>query len=48
MYSEDTKVADVIRERSVEEKSVEQQLIDAKKEIEDLKSQIMWLGRSYE
>ncbi|WP_448565519.1 hypothetical protein [Thalassotalea ganghwensis] len=28
--------------------SVEQQLAQAKKEIEDLKLQIMWLERSYE
>ncbi|WP_286234518.1 hypothetical protein [Thalassotalea sediminis] len=48
MYKEDSKMPEVIDERSVENQSVEQQLIDAKKEIEDLKSQLMWLERSYE
>ncbi|MFD1620029.1 hypothetical protein [Thalassotalea marina] len=35
-------------EQQLEENSIEQQLLDAQKEIEDLKSQIMWLERSYE
>lgn len=29
-------------------KSLEEQLADAQKEIADLKSQIMWMNRSYE
>jgi len=29
-------------------RSIEQQLTDAQKEIEELKMQIMWLERSYE
>lgn len=29
-------------------KSLEEQLAEAKREIDDLKSQIMWMNRSYE
>ncbi|MDO6425831.1 hypothetical protein Q4489_02350 [Thalassotalea sp. 1_MG-2023] len=39
---------EMIDERNIEDKSIEQQLVDAQKEIEDLKSQLMWLERSYE
>jgi len=35
-------------DNKAEAESVEQQLIDAQKEIEELKMQIMWLERSYE
>lgn len=48
MYEEDRKMPEMIDERSIEDKSIEQQLVDAQKEIEDLKSQLMWLERSYE
>lgn len=48
MYSEDSNMPEMKDEQQVEEKSIEQQLVDAQKEIEDLKSQIMWLERSYE
>jgi hypothetical protein len=48
MYNEESKMPEILDERSSEDKSVEQQLLDAQKEIEDLKSQIMWLERSYE
>lgn len=41
-------MSEMIDEKSIDEKSVEQQLLEAKQEIEDLKSQIMWLERSYE
>ncbi len=37
-----------IEENKIEELSIEQQLIEAQKEIEDLKSQLMWMERSYE
>lgn len=48
MYTEDNKMSEMIDEKSIDDKSVEQQLLEAKQEIEDLKSQIMWLERSYE
>ena len=41
-------MSEMIDEKSIDDKSVEQQLLEAKQEIEDLKSQIMWLERSYE
>ena len=48
MYSEESKMPELVNERNVEDKPIDQQLLDAQKEIEDLKSQIMWLERSYE
>jgi len=39
---------EIIEEHKTEEQSIEQQLVDAHKEIDDLKLQIMWLERSYE
>lgn len=48
MHSEDSKMPEMRDEQQLDEKSIEQQLLDAQKEIEDLKSQIMWLERSYE
>ncbi len=48
MHSEERNMPEIIEENRTEYSSIEQQLIDAKKEIDDLKSQIMWLERSYE
>jgi hypothetical protein len=39
---------EIIEENKTENLSIEQQLLDAKKEIDDLKSQLMWLERPYE
>jgi len=48
MHSEENLMPEVIEENKTEESSIEQQLFAAQKEIDDLKSQIMWLERSYE
>jgi len=48
MHSEETNMPEIIEENKAEELSVEQQLVDAKKEIDDLKIQIQWLERAYE
>ncbi|MEW6989090.1 hypothetical protein AADZ91_00260 [Colwelliaceae bacterium 6441] len=48
MQSEETNMPEIIEENKTEDLSIEQQLFDAQKEIDDLKSQIMWLERSYE
>lgn len=48
MHSEESNMPELTEEQKIDEKSIEQQLLDAQKEIEDLKSQIMWLERSYE
>ncbi len=48
MHSEERNMPEIIEENKTDELSIEQQLIDAKKEIDDLKIQIMWLERSYE
>jgi len=48
MHNEETKMPEIIEENKAEELSIEQQLIDAKKEIDDLKIQIQWLERPYE
>jgi len=48
MHSEETNMPEVTEENKAEDLSLEQQLLDAQKEIDDLKSQIMWLERSYE
>ena len=48
MHSEENSMQEIIDENKTEELTVEQQLIDANKEIDDLKMQIMWLERSYE
>ena len=47
-HNNDQGFATMNEENKTEVESVEQQLIDAQKEIEDLKMQIMWLERSYE
>lgn len=47
-HTDDKGFAKMNEENKVENESVEQQLIDAQKEIEELKMQIMWLERSYE
>ncbi|WP_286265197.1 hypothetical protein [Thalassotalea atypica] len=44
----DTGFAKMNDDNKTENEAIEQQLIDAQKEIEDLKMQIMWLERSYE
>ena len=48
MHNEESKMPEIIEENKTEILSIEQQLIDAKKEIDDLKIQIQWLERSYE
>ncbi len=48
MHSEENNMPEMIEENNVTELSMEQQLIEAQKEIEDLKSQLMWMERSYE
>ncbi len=48
MHSEETNMPEIIEENRTEDLSLEQQLIDAQREIEDLKSQLMWMERSYE
>lgn len=48
MHSEETTMSEIIDENRTDETSIERQLFDAKKEIADLKLQIMWLERSYE
>ena len=48
MHSGETKMPEIIEENKTEEVSIEQQLFEAKKEIDDLKIQIMWLERPYE
>lgn len=48
MQSEESKMPEIVEENKTDELSIEQQLIDAKKEIDDLKLQIQWLERPYE
>ena len=48
MHSEERNMPEIIEENKTEDLSIEQQLVDAKKEIDDLKMQVMWLERSYE
>lgn len=48
MHSGETKMPEVIEENKTEESSIEQQLLAAQKEIDDLKIQLMWLERPYE
>lgn len=48
MHSGETKMPEIIEENKTEELSIEQQLFEAQKEIDDLKIQIMWLERPYE
>lgn len=48
MHSEERNMPEIIEENKTEDLSIEQQLLDAQKEIDDLKSQIMWMERSYE
>jgi len=48
MHIEETKMPEIIEENKTENLSIEQQLIEAKKEIDDLKIQIQWLERPYE
>ena len=48
MHSEESNMPEIIEENKTEELSMEQQLLAAQKQIDDLKIQIMWLERSYE
>ncbi|MCO4799913.1 MAG: hypothetical protein KC484_11880 [Colwelliaceae bacterium] len=48
MQSGETNMPEIIEENKTEDSSIEQRLFEAQKEIDDLKSQIMWLERSYE
>ncbi|GLX79003.1 hypothetical protein tinsulaeT_23430 [Thalassotalea insulae] len=48
MQSVENKMPEFIEENKSDELPIEQQLIEAQKEIEDLKSQLMWMERSYE
>jgi hypothetical protein len=48
MHIGETKMPEIIEENKTEELSMEQQLLAAQKEIDDLKIQIMWLERPYE
>ena len=48
MHSGETKMPEIIEENKTEDSTIEQQLFEAQKEIDDLKIQIMWLERSYE
>lgn len=49
MAHEDDKVLTSISDDSVQDvNTLAKQLADAKKEIDDLKMQIMWMERSYE
>ena len=48
MHSDEGNMPEIIEENKTESLTMEQQLINAQNEIEDLKSQIMWLERSYE
>jgi len=48
MQSKESNMPEIIEENKSEDLSAEQQLLAAQLEIDDLKSQIMWLERSYE
>ena len=48
MHSGEANMPEIIEENKTEDSSIEQQLFEAQKEIDDLKIQIMWLERSYE
>jgi len=48
MQSKESNMPEIIEENKTEDLSAEQKLIAAQLEIDDLKSQIMWLERSYE
>jgi hypothetical protein len=48
MHSGETKMPEIIEENKTEDSTIEQQLFEAQKEIDDLKIQIMWLERPYE
>ena len=47
-HDEDKALAALNEESAAEKLSLSQQLADAKKEIDELKMQIMWMERSYE
>lgn len=48
MHNEPVSILKLVKNTQANELSVKQQLIDAKKEIDDLKLQIKWLERMYE
>jgi hypothetical protein len=48
MHNEPVSILKLVKNTQANELSVKQQLIDAKKEIDDLKLQIKWLERLYE
>lgn len=48
MHIGESTMPEIIEENKTEELSIEQQLLAAQKEIDDLKIQIMWLERPYE
>ena len=47
-YTENQSTPVQANEKSYDAVAIEQQLVQAREEIADLKSQIMWLERSYE
>jgi hypothetical protein len=47
-HSNEKGFATMNEDNKTDNEAIEQQLIDAQKEIEDLKMQILWLERSYE
>ena len=48
MYNQEIVISELLKSVPASDLTLEQQLIDAKKEIDDLKLHIKWLERAYE